>query len=126
MGGTVSIQPSFDVATSLATGLAYNLARELGALRGVDTFSMQGHRAKTLIRNDDFTIVLMALREGAHIRNHRAEHPTTLSVLRGNLRVGLTAVTLEIEAQQLLSLEPCTIYDLEAIEDTDLLLIVGR
>jgi hypothetical protein len=64
------------------------------------------------------------MRHGTHVRDHRAEHPTTIVVLRGRARVGLAAQ--ELGPQHLLPLEQGTVYDMEAIEDCDLLLVVGR
>jgi quercetin dioxygenase-like cupin family protein len=106
--------------------LTCDLAAEARELRAVETFSLHGHRAKTITRNGDLTIVLLALRAGAHIRDHRAEHPTTLITLRGRMKIGLTAQTVQLTAQQMLPLEQDTLYDMEAAEDSDLLLVVGR
>ena len=69
---------------------------------------------------------MMAMRHGTHVRDHRAEHPTTIIVLRGGTRLWLGAQTRELAPQHLLSLEQGTVYDMEAIEDCDLLLVVGR
>jgi quercetin dioxygenase-like cupin family protein len=122
----VNIQPTSDATSAAAQREDCDLAEEARLLRSAESFSVQGHRAKTLTRNGDLTIVMMAMRHGTHVRDHRAEHPTTIVVLRGRMRVGLEAQTLELGAQHLLSLDGGSVYDMEAIEDSDMLLVVGR
>jgi quercetin dioxygenase-like cupin family protein len=118
----VNIQPTSDATSAAAQREDCDLAEEARLLRSAESFSVQGHRAKTLTRNGDLTIVMMAMRHGTHVR----EHPTTIVVLRGRMRVELEAQTLELGAQHLLSLDGGSVYDMEAIEDSDMLLVVGR
>ena len=122
---TVDIQRTLDTP-SVVAGRDCDLGAEADLLRSAESFAAHGHRAKTLTRNGDLTIVMMAMRHGTHVRDHRTEHPTPIVVLRGRMRVRLEAQTLELATQHLLSLEEGTVYDMAAIEDCDVLLVVGR
>lgn len=93
--------------------------RQLRAEPHLDT---NGYRAVTLVHRETLRVVLIAFDAGAKMREHDAPGPVTLHVLRGALRVGTPDGPVELRPGQLLALDTGLAHDVEALEESDLLL----
>lgn len=105
--------------------LRLELARDVDELRRAESWRTRGHNAKTLVKAPNLRVVLIAFRAGASLGEHRAPGPITLQTLSGHLRLKLPGQVVEAPAGSLLALEQTLPHDVEAREDSVLLLTVS-
>lgn len=99
-----------------------DLAAALRQLRAEPHLDSNGYRTVTLVHRDTLRVVLMAFDAGARMPEHDANGPVTLQVLRGRMRVGTHEGSIELVPGHLLALETALAHDVEALEESDLLL----
>ncbi len=107
-----------------ATYLEFDLAREVDGLLREPQWNT-GRNAKTLVKYDDLRVVLLALRALTRIPDHRTEGRITIQAIRGHLRVHAESRTFDLPAGGLLALDGGLVHDVEAIEDSALLLTIA-
>jgi quercetin dioxygenase-like cupin family protein len=102
-----------------------DLIREADTLRAQEAWSEHGQSAKTLFKYEDLRCVLMALRRGVRIREHQAEGRLSLQCLRGRLVVHMDGRAVSLEPGQLIALERCVPHDVEAVDESDVLITLA-
>jgi quercetin dioxygenase-like cupin family protein len=105
--------------------LAFDLAAQAAQLRYEHGYREGERNAITLVHEPDFRIVMIGLRPGARIQEHRTAGRLSIQTLAGRLRLRLPEQTVELPAGHLLALEPGVTHDVEALEDSTLLLTVA-
>ena len=93
----------------------------LQALRA-EGAATNGHRQIALLHQPSVRLVLFAFESGGRIKEHSAPGWVTIHVLRGTLMVGTATTRHRLSAGMLLSLAPGVKHDVEASEETDMLL----
>jgi quercetin dioxygenase-like cupin family protein len=106
--------------------LTFDLSAELDELRRQPSYQNGAPTGRTLVKEPDLRIVLMVLKSGGRLEEHRASGPLSVQALEGRLRLRLPDGSAELSAGQLLALEPDIRHDVEAIEDCAFLLTIGR
>jgi quercetin dioxygenase-like cupin family protein len=104
--------------------LEFDLTSEVERLHGESTWKT-GQNARTLIKYDDLRVVLMALRAGAHIPAHRANGRISVHVLSGHVRLNASGRAFDLLPGSLLALDVRAPHDLEALEDSAVLLTIA-
>ncbi len=99
------------------------VARELHADAGS---SSVGHAARTIVREPDLRVVVMAMRAGATIAEHHAADTATVHVLHGHLRVRLRDRVVELGADHLLPIERGVAHDVVAVGASAFVLVLAR
>jgi quercetin dioxygenase-like cupin family protein len=94
-------------------------------LRREDAYQRDGHTARTLVREDDIRIVLIVMRAGARIAEHRAKVTASIHALSGQLRLRFPDRDTELFAGRLLVLERELRHDVEALAESAFLLTLG-
>lgn len=94
-------------------------------MRGEDGYKREGHAARTLVREADLRIVLMVMRAGSVIKEHRTNETASIHALAGHVRLRLSDRLLELEGGRLLVLERGVRHDVEAVDDSTILLTLG-
>jgi quercetin dioxygenase-like cupin family protein len=84
-----------------------------------------GHRARTLVKDADLRVVLVALAAGARLAEHHAPGRITIQTLSGRLIVRAAGAACELPAGQLLTLARAVPHDVEAREASAFLLTIG-
>jgi quercetin dioxygenase-like cupin family protein len=107
-----------------AAFLEFDLARELEQLHG-EAAPASGQNAKTLVKYDDFRIVLTALRAQTRIPGHRNEGRISVQTVRGHIRIRALGRTFDLPAGSLLALDRGLPHDVEALEDSAFLLTIA-
>lgn len=105
--------------------LAFDLGAELERLRGEDASGRGERNARTLVHEPDFRVVLIALKAGGKLEEHRAPARISIHALAGRLRVRLPEETAELSAGHLLALEADVPHEVEAVEEGAFLLTIG-
>jgi quercetin dioxygenase-like cupin family protein len=101
------------------------LAREADELRRGESWSTHGHNGKTLVKRPDLRVVLISFKAGASLGEHHAPGPIILQTLSGHLRLKLHGQVVEAPAGCLLTLERSIPHDVEALQDSVLLLTLA-
>jgi quercetin dioxygenase-like cupin family protein len=104
--------------------LEFDLTSEVDRLHGESTWNT-GQNARTLIKYDDLRIVLIALKGGARIPEHKTNGRISVQVLSGHVRLNASGRAFNLLPGSVLSLEECAPHDLEALEESALLLTIA-
>ncbi|GEL73229.1 cupin domain-containing protein [Myxococcus virescens] len=111
--------------THLGGGTTFDLAAIEREMRREDVYLREGHTARTLVREPDLRIVLIAMKAGARMAEHRASETVSVHALSGHVRLRLPEKTVELPFGRLLVLEKGLRHDVEAIEESAFLLTLG-
>src|SRR5215469_7614018 len=110
-----------------AAVIRLNIGEQLEKLKKAPSWQREsGRSAETLVKYDEFRIVLVRMRPGSYMSHHRAEGPISIHVLQGKIRVHLPENGVEdLESGGLLILGRCLEHDVEAVEESAFLLTIA-
>ncbi len=104
--------------------LEFDLTRELKGLHGEPAWS-SGQNAKTLVKYDDFRVVLTALKARARLPGHQTDGRISIHTLAGHIQVRAEGRTFDLPAGSLLALDQGLAHDVEALEESAFLLSIA-
>jgi quercetin dioxygenase-like cupin family protein len=104
-----------------------NIDDELEKLKEAPSWQREsGRSAETLVKYEEFRIVLVRMKPGSYMSHHRAEGPISIYVLQGKVQVHLPEDRVEdLKPGGLLTLERCLEHDVEAVEESAFLLTIA-
>jgi quercetin dioxygenase-like cupin family protein len=102
----------------------FRLDAEVERLRSEAAWTSGTRNAITLAKGP-LTIVLVALKPGATLEEHRARGPMTLQVLSGTIRFRSAGTFHDVEAGQLVVLASTLAHEVEALTESALLLTLA-
>jgi quercetin dioxygenase-like cupin family protein len=106
--------------------LQIDFEQELQQLRLRDSWQREtGRSSKTLAKYPDFRIVLILMKSGTRMRQHRAEGRISIQQLKGCLRIHLAGRQMDVSAGHLVILDCGVLHDVEALEESALLLTIS-
>jgi len=111
----------------LATGgpiLHFDLLKEPDELRR-EAFWSRGRNAKTLAKHGDIRVVLTVMKAGEELRPHHADGTVLIQLLQGRVTTSVLDQVLELSPGHLLVLDPNLPHNVQAIEDSVVLLTIG-
>lgn len=103
----------------------FDIAAVDAEMRRSDAYGREGHTARTLAREADLRIVLVVMKPGARIAEHRAKDTASVHTLRGHVRLRLPDRVADLPAGHLLVLERAVPHDVEAVAESAFLLTLG-
>ncbi len=104
--------------------MEFDLPAEIDRLHTETTWST-GQNARTLIKYDDFRVVLIVLAGKARMPEHKTEGRISISVLSGHTQVTASGRTFSLRAGGLLALDHGVSHDVHALEESALLLTIA-
>jgi quercetin dioxygenase-like cupin family protein len=104
--------------------LEFDLTGEVDQLRREPEWN-SGQNAKTLVKYDDFRVVLTVLKAHARLPAHQTEGRVSIQTLSGHIQVRAQGRTFELPAGRLLALDQDVPHDVEALEESALLLTIA-
>jgi quercetin dioxygenase-like cupin family protein len=107
-----------------AAYLEFDLGREVDQLHHEPAWAT-GQNAKTLLKYDDFRVVLMAWRAHARVPTHQTEGRISIQTIRGHIQVRAEGRTFDLPQGGLLALDRGLPHDVEAVEESVLLLTIA-
>lgn len=123
---TKSRQEQLRITASLtAPMLAFDLAAEIKQLHREELWLKNGRLSKTLAKHADFRIVLMLMKAGTIMQEHKTDARISIHVLSGRLLIKLNGQAVELPAGHLLVLEKALSHDLKALEESAFLLSIS-
>jgi quercetin dioxygenase-like cupin family protein len=105
--------------------MGFNLSKEIVQLHQEEPWLRTGRNSKTLVKQPDFRIVLIALKKGARLEEHKADARISIHTLSGHTRLQLPQETIDLPAGHLLALDRALEHDLEALEESVILLTIS-
>lgn len=107
--------------------LRFDLNHELELLRREGSWEREtGRSSKTLAKYPDFRIVLVCMKAGSHMNDHRAEARISIHALEGKILLHVPDQDpIELSAGQLMTLDCGVHHDVEALAESAFLLTVA-
>ena len=117
-------RPAHHLARPLLT---FDLFAEVETLRAEESWQRNRRNAKTLVKEQDFRVVLVVLQAGARLEEHRAPGRISIQTVQGHVRVRVSDHEHEVEvpAGHLLALEADIAHEVEAPDDSAFLLTIA-
>lgn len=104
----------------------FDLAEEARQQRQEDAWLRgTGRSSKTLVKHRDLRIVLISMKANTRMHEHKASSRISIQTVAGHVRVHLPEQTADLSAGRLLVLDQCLPHDVEALEDSDILLTLS-
>lgn len=103
----------------------FNLEKEIAQLHEEEAWLRTGRNSKTLVKQPDFRIVLIALQKGGHLEEHSADARSSIHTLSGHVKLQLLEQTVDLPDGHLLVLERALEHDVEALEESAILLTIS-
>ena len=101
------------------------LGEQLERLRREAAWRAGDRNAITLFKTPALSLVLLALKEGARLQEHRAEGSLTMQLVAGAVRVDAGGRRVELAPGEVLVLEPGLEHALEAVRESAVLLTIA-
>jgi len=114
-----------ELAALTAPMLKFNLTDEMERLRREGHWLKDGRISETLVKYSDFRIVLILMKAGTLMQEHRADARISIQGLIGRVMIQLPEKTVELSSGDLLVLEKCLPHDVRAVEDSAFLLSIS-
>lgn len=103
-----------------------DLAERASQLKAEPHAPVSGHRQIALFRNGPVTLVLFVFDAGGMIKEHHAEGPVTIQVLRGQVDIIVSGATHSLTAGQLVGLAAGVPHTVHAPVASEMLLSVCK
>jgi quercetin dioxygenase-like cupin family protein len=100
----------------------FRIDDEVVRLKQESAWQSGTRNAITLVKHGPLRVVLIVLRSGTHLEEHHAIGPLSLHVLSGVVRVRTLGRAMDLGRGTLLALEAGVEHDVEALEESTLLL----
>ena len=104
--------------------LDFDLPAEVHRLHDETTWST-GQNARTLIKYDDFRVVLTALQANVRVPEHKTEGRISVHVLSGHIQLRAAGRTFSLRSGGLLAFDHGVLHDIEALEESAFLLTIA-
>ncbi len=107
------------------TGHLVDLSAAIERVHADDSWRRGTHAARTLLKNADLRLVLVALPAGGRLAAHQAPGSITIHTLSGELRVGLPEQTVIVPTGHVLAIDAGVVHDVDAAVESAFLLTVA-
>jgi quercetin dioxygenase-like cupin family protein len=105
--------------------LTFDLANEIHHLHQEEIWMRNSHNARTLYKDHDLRMVLIAMKAGACLDEHIVAGRLAIQVLSGQLRLRVPGQSVDLPAGRLMALDYAVHYEIEAEEESAFLLTVA-
>ena len=104
--------------------MEFDLQAEIHRLHAETTWST-GQNARTLIKYDDFRVVLTAIQAKVRIPEHKADGRISVHVLSGHIQLQASGRTFSLRPGGLLAIDQGVPHGVEALEESAFLLTIA-
>ncbi len=104
--------------------LEFELQAEIEKLRREPAYE-SGRNAKTMVKYEDFRVVLTAIKGGTRIQEHHSAGRISVQTVAGHIRMRALEREFDLPQGRLLVLDRAVQHDVEALEDSAFLLTVA-
>lgn len=100
----------------------FDLATEARELQAAELWHDRGLNTRTLLNLSDLRLVLIAVKSGHRIERHQTNLRLNLTTFTGHVQLTVNGETVDLPAGHVLVLDPAVPHDVEALEDSVILL----
>ncbi|MCC7496621.1 MAG: hypothetical protein IT160_03525 [Bryobacterales bacterium] len=104
--------------------LTFDLAEQIRELRQ-EPYWQSGRNAKTLVKYDDFRIVLTVLHEGAILHEHHAAGRISVQTVEGHIRMRAEGRDFDLPCGHVVVLDRELTHDITALKESAFLLTIA-
>jgi quercetin dioxygenase-like cupin family protein len=104
--------------------LTFDLNTEVKRLREENAWQ-GGRNSKTLVKNEDYRIVLTVLQSGALLHEHKATGRISVQTLAGHIQMNVEDKTFDLPTGHLLAIGRALPHDVRALEESAFLLTIA-
>lgn len=104
--------------------MEFDLQAEIHRLKAETTWNT-GHNARTLVKQDDLRVVLLALQRDARLPEHQTEGRLSVQVISGHVQIRASGRTFNLRTGGLLALDPAIRHDVTAVDESAVLLTIA-
>ena len=104
--------------------MEFDLQADIHRLHAETTWST-GQNARTLIKYDDFRVVLITLAAEARMPEHKTDGRLSIHVLSGHIQLRASGRTFSLRSGGLLALDHGVSHDVHALEESAVLLTIA-
>jgi quercetin dioxygenase-like cupin family protein len=105
--------------------LSLDIKDEAARLKTKPEWSSVSRLAVSLVKDDALNILLMVLKKGARLAEHRTKGPIAVHVLSGSVRFSAGSKYVELSPGNIAALDREVVHELEALEESVVLLITA-
>lgn len=102
-----------------------DLSREIRQLHAESSWQRGDRNAKTLVKHPHLHLTLVVLKAGARLDQHQTVGPVAIQPFAGRVRLRVAGEQRELTPGQMLVLGANLPHDVEAVEESALLLTIG-
>jgi quercetin dioxygenase-like cupin family protein len=103
----------------------FNLSKEIEQLHQEEAWLRTGRNSKTLVKQPDFRIVLVALNAGKKQEEHEAAARISIQTLKGHLTLQFNDQSVDLPEGHLLALDRALRHDVAAVKESAFLLTIS-
>ncbi len=103
---------------------SFDLASEVTTLKSRKPWPKK-LTSNMLLKSDDLRILLIAMESGARMEEHHSDGRISIQVLEGSVRIRVQQQIREVSTGDLLAIDRSIKHDVEATEDSVLLLTIA-
>lgn len=105
--------------------ISFKVMDEAARLKTRPEWSSATRLAISLVKDDALNVLLMVLKEGARLSEHRTKGPIAVHVLSGSVRFGAGSKHVDLSSGSIAALDREIAHELEALEESVILLITA-
>ena len=117
-------RPTLNERKLRAPLLSFSLEKEIKKLKSETAWKNGDRNAVTLQKNARLRVVLISLRKGVTLKDHKVEGPITLSVISGKIRFITSDKKVSLGANEMVVLEKAITHDVKALEESVFILTI--
>ena len=105
--------------------ITVKVADEIARLKGAAEWNSGDRHAISLIKDAALNVLLMVLKKGAHLHEHRTKGPITVQVVSGSIRFSAGPDQRVISAGEMVGLDRGIAHSVEALEESAFILVTA-
>lgn len=102
--------------------VSLNIMDEIAHLKAKPQWTAEDRLAVSLVKDDALNVLLMVLKKGARLAEHRTRGPIAVHVLSGSVRFSAGSEHTELSSGSMAALDRDIVHELEALEESVVLL----
>ncbi len=106
--------------------ITFAIAEEIKLLRQEPEWISGTRNSVTVVKSSNLSVVLTAIKKGATLCGHQVDGPITLQVVSGAIQFSVAGEPRTLVAGTVIALDNAVPHDIEALEDSELLLTIVR
>jgi quercetin dioxygenase-like cupin family protein len=105
--------------------MTVKFANEIARLKSTAEWKSADRQAVSLVKDDALNVLLMVLKKGANLHEHRTKGPIAVQLISGSIRFSGGPVQRIISAGEMVGLDRGIPHSLEALEESALILVTA-